>query len=172
MLHRAVAAIAQAASWAAPAPDAEGVVTFRLAGNLRLEVFSPDGHTVILRAPVCALPRDEREADALVEKALRLAAASGGMRRSILSLTPRNENEEEGKALSDENPLERRRKLELHRTPHPAYHPDMSAENLFAQEAEELLNDMVWWRARLVDSPPKSSVSPEMNFSFPFTSRI
>lgn len=188
MLCSAAASIAQAAGWTTPAPDAAGVITFRLAEGLRLELFSPDGRSIILCGTVCSLPADACEADALVEKALRYAAA-GGRRRSILSLSPVGQPSAEVAEVGDVGDAtevtgsksrvgEKTRKLVLHRvlqTIDPKTHKD----EFFAGEAEGLLNDLDWWRGHLIDDTQHSGSSirfdggfgafPSLGFPLPYS---
>lgn len=152
MLHKAVASIAGAAGWEAPAPDAAGVVTFRLTSGLRLELFSPNGSTVILKSTVCALPAQEREADALVEKALRHAAA-GGVRRSILSLPPAAPLAADA-ADAAPGPC----KLTLHRVLHSGEQA-ASLNDFFVTAAKEFLNDLSWWHRRLAPEVPRQDIT-------------
>lgn len=153
-MHRtAAASIAAAARWEAPSPDTAGVITFRLNEGLRLEVFSPDGQTVILRGTVCPLPADEADADALAEKALRLAAA-GGRRRSILSLSPPESPESPGA-----------QKLLLHRAVRQGDARTIGTD-IFAHGAQGLLNDLTWWRKQLVESDQTLFTPPDLYASF------
>ncbi len=76
-LQEAADAVTSAAGWRKTSPDAAGIFRFHLEDDLDMDMLSPDGRTLVLRAEVGPLPPVERDADDLLRRcASRALAAS------------------------------------------------------------------------------------------------
>ena len=85
-LDNAAATVASAAGWREPKPDGEGRYHFTLQGGLALDMFSPDGNAIILRAAVQSLPDEEALRENLLRAKAKLAVAASRERKTVLAL--------------------------------------------------------------------------------------
>ena len=85
-LQEAADAVTSAAGWRKTSPDAAGIFRFHLEDDLDMDMLSPDGRTLVLRAEVGPLPPVERDADDLLRRCASRAVAAGRKRRSVLAL--------------------------------------------------------------------------------------
>lgn len=136
-LQEAADAVTSAAGWRKASPDAAEIVRFRLEDDLDMDMFSPDGRTLVLRAEVERLPSAERDADDMLRRCASRAVAAGRKRRSVLAL--------DGGALI------------LHRLM-----PREGGVEDVPRHVRDFLNDLVWWKAQMGAGAPTPSP-----FSFP-----
>lgn len=131
-LQEAADAVTSAAGWRKTSPDAAGIFRFHLEDDLDMDMLSPDGRTLVLRAEVGPLPPVERDADDLLRRCASRAVAAGRKRRSVLAL--------DGGALT------------LHRLV-----PREDGVADVPRHVRDFLNDLVWWKAQMGSA---SVVSP------------
>lgn len=131
-LQEAADAVTSAAGWKKAVPDAAGVFHFRLEQDLDMDLFSPDGRTLILRAEVGPLPPAERDADDVLRRCASRAVAAGRKRRSVLTL--------DGGALILHRLLPREGSLEE-----------------MPRHVRDFLNDLTWWKAQAGNGSPAAS---------------
>ena len=123
-LDNAAAKVASAAGWREPKPDGEGRYRFALQGGLALDMFSPDGNAIILRAAVQPLPDEEAPRENLLRAKAKLAVAASRERKTVL-------------ALEDDN-------LILHRVLPSKETPLENMPGI----VKAFLNDLDWWKAQ------------------------
>ena len=126
-----VESLAERAGWSRPQPDAAGVCRYAFDEDVELELLSPDGRTLILRADMGAAPEYGLNFREEWEKLGRLAAGAMLLRPSVLS-------------LRDGGRLELHRRLSLEALDDPA----------FQTAVEEFLNDEAWWKDELSAKSP------------------
>lgn len=128
-----VDAITAAAGWKKASPDKEGRFHVILEGDLSMDMFSPDGRTVLFLSDLGPLPQDTQSAEALLQKGAAGVVAGSRKRRSILSL--------EGD------------RLVLHRA------VPMGDLALMPEHAKDFLNDLAWWKGQLQGKTASSPFS-------------
>ncbi len=123
LLQDVVSSICKATSWKNQSQKEENTVSFELEDGINLNIYSPDGRTVILYDTIAALPNDQYEAKQIVEKYAKHAVAACKTKETVVSLCDNN--------------------LILHY--------DISLKNgdvEINKSARDFLNDLMWWKKK------------------------
>lgn len=121
LLEDVVSSICKVTAWKNQIQKEENTISFELENGLNLNVYSPDGKTVILYDTIIKLPSDEYIATNFVEKYATHAVAACKTKETIVSL-----NEDT---------------LVLH---YDITHKDGDLE--INKSVKDFLNDLAWWK--------------------------